>query len=424
MKALKRILFFMILTLVLTAVVTANAQTEPESTEPVVVSFNTLFHGGDAAAMEMIVEEFNATHDNIIIDLTQGGWTEYTAQLNNAVLAGEAPQIATILNFTMTSSIPALIPLNASPIGNLIEKYNFKRDDYVPAVWDIASAEGNQYGIPLDNTMLGIYYNKDIFVEAGLDPENPPKTMEDFNAAMEAIKSVGKYAFHPGAYGAPRWYRRMWYMLLWQNGGELVEGNKAVFNTPEGLAALKYLVSIRENGYNEPGTNGAAQFGAGELGMMLNGTWHYFSLNDVDFEWGFLGVPKFFEEEKTWGSNHFLAIPKQSKKNEKLIEPAAEVIRWISDNSHTWGIYGGHVPMNRKALQNEELLASRTWEKTLEEFTRMSFEGVYKSLPADPRINEINNAIQPYIEEAYNGIITPEEALDRAEADVNEVLAK
>jgi multiple sugar transport system substrate-binding protein len=420
---MKKIIFTVFLmVIVLVVPIVAQGQAE-QSDEPVVVSLNTLFHGGDAAAMEMIVEEFNATHDDIQVELTQGGWTDYTAQLNNSVLAGEAPQIATILNFSMSSSLPALLPLNNTPAGDMISLNDFKRDDYVPTVWDIATHNGNQYGIPLDNTMLGIYYNKDIFVKAGLNPEEPPKTLEEFDIAMSAIKDAGYYAFHPGAYGQPRWYRRMWYALLWQNGGQLLNGEKAAFNTNEGIEALKYLVSIRENGYNEPGTNGAAQFGAGELGMMWNGTWHYFSLNDVDFEWGFMGIPKFFEEEKTWGSNHFLAIPKQSKKNEKLIEPAAEVIRWISDNSHTWGIYGGHVPMSREALKNEELLSSRTWEKTLKEFTRMSFEGVYHSLPSHPKINEINNAIQPYIEEAYNGIISPEEALRKAEADVNAVLS-
>lgn len=424
MKKRKWIFVFIVLTMAFSQIAFANGQMDEESNEPVTVWFNTLFHGGDAQAMEMIVEEFNDTHDDIIIELTQGSWEDYTAQLNNSVLAGEAPQIATILNFTMVSSIPALMPLNDSPVGDLVEKYDFKRDDYVPEVWDIGTSGGNQYGVPLDNPMLGVYYNKDIFRKAGLDPENPPATMEEFVAACEAIKATGNYAFHPGAYGAPRWYRRMWYALLWQNGGQLLNNNRAAFNTRAGVEALEYLVSIREDGYNEPGTNGAAQFGAGELGMMWNGTWHYFSMNDADFDWGFMGVPTWFKEPKTWGSNHFLAIPKQSKGDEHLIDASAEVIRWISDNSHTWGIYGGHVPMNRFALTNEELLSSDTWEKTLKEFTRMSFEGVYHSLPLDPRINEINNAIQPYIEEAYNGTMTATDALAKAEEDVNKIMSK
>lgn len=398
----------------------------PEMEGPSEVWMNTLFHGGDAQAMEMIVEEFNATHEDIQIDLTQGSWTEYFAQLNNAVVAGEAPQIATILNFRMVTSYPALMPLNDSPVGNLLEEYGIRRDQYVEYVWDIANIDGNQYAVPLDNTMLGIYYNKEIFREAGLDPENPPETLEEFVAAAEAIAATGNYAFHPGAYGQPRWYRRMWYIFLWQNGGELLNdaGTAAAFNTPAGVEALEYLVSVRERGWNDPGTNGAAQFDAGELGMLVNGTWHYLSLAESDLDWGFMGMPTFFDTKYTWGSNHFLAIPKQAAADEHLIRPAMEAIKWMSENSHTWGIYGGHVPMRRSALQSEELRNSETWEKTLQEFTRMAQEGVYKSLPLHPKINQINDAIQPFIEEAYNGTLSPQRALNRAEAAVNQVLSE
>jgi multiple sugar transport system substrate-binding protein len=187
---MKKIIFTVFLmVIVLVVPIVAQGQAE-QSDEPVVVSLNTLFHGGDAAAMEMIVEEFNATHDDIQVELTQGGWTDYTAQLNNSVLAGEAPQIATILNFSMSSSLPALLPLNNTPAGDMISLNDFKRDDYVPTVWDIATHNGNQYGIPLDNTMLGIYYNKDIFVKAGLNPEEPPKTLEEFDIAMDIMHSI------------------------------------------------------------------------------------------------------------------------------------------------------------------------------------------------------------------------------------------
>lgn len=394
-----------------------------EEGEPVEIWMNTLFHGGDAQAMEMIVEEFNNAHDDIIIDLTQGSWTEYNAQLNNAVVAGEAPHIGTVLNFRMVDMYPALTPLDDSAAGDLLEEYGFARDDYVDYVWDIADIEGNQYGIPLDNTLLGIYYNKDIFREAGLDPENPPENMEEFVEAANAIQDAGYYAFHPGAYGQPRWYRRMWYILLWQQGGQLIQNEQAAFNNEEGVTALETLVSIRERGWNDPGTNGAAQFEAEELGMLLNGTWHYLGLSEVPFDWGMMGMPTFFDEPATWGSNHFLVIPKQPSGSERQIEAAAQAIKWISENSHTWGIYGGHVPMRRSALDSQEMRDSETWDKTLETFTDMSFGGVYHSLPLHPKINQINDAIQPFIDEAYNGTMSPQEALDEAEEAVNDVLS-
>ena len=58
------------------------------------VWLNTPFHGGDATAMEIIVKQMNDEQSDLRIDLTQGGWTEYYAQLYNAVVAGVAPNIA------------------------------------------------------------------------------------------------------------------------------------------------------------------------------------------------------------------------------------------------------------------------------------------------------------------------------------------
>lgn len=404
---------------VTTAFATGRAE---QTTGPQEIWFNTLFHGGDAQAMEMMVSEFNASHEMITIDLTQGSWTEYNAQMNNAVLAGEAPQIGIILNFAMPTMYQALVPLNASPAGNLLERHGIRRADYVDYIWDIASINGNQYGIPLDNTLLGIYYNKDLFRQAGLDPENPPTNRAEFEAAAEALKAIGAYAFHPGAYGQSRWYRRMWFIYHWQKGGEILnaEGTRAAFNTAAGREALQYLVSVRERGWNDIGTNGAAQFDSGNLGMMVNGTWHYLNLQETDFEWGFMGMPQFFDQHYTWGSNHFLVIPRQA--DNSMLEPAMEAIAWLSKNSHTWGIYGGHVPIRRSALDHPDLRASETWERTLEQFTDMAFGGVYKSKPLHPRISEINAAIEPYIEQAYNGTMSVQDALRNAERDVNAVL--
>lgn len=383
---------------------------------------NTLYHGGDAEAMEIMVKKFNDEHSDVQMDLTQGSWTEYFSQLYNAVVAGQAPQIGIGLNFRMNTIYPALISLNDSPVGNLIEQVGFKKEDYIEYAWDIANIEGKQYAIPWGNPLLGIYYNKAIFREAGLDPDNPPDTREDFEKAAEAIKKIGKYAYHPGAYGEPRWYRRSWYIFYWQKGGNLLEGEQAAFNNDKGLEALEYLVDIRRKDWNQPGTNGAAQFAAGELGMLLLGTWHYLALAKTDLDWGFLGIPKWFEKRYTWGSNDYLLIPKQTKDKEDLILPAAKAIKWLSDNSHIWGMWSGHVPMRKQALENKELLESDAWGKSLKKFTEMSFGGVYRHEPHHQKIVQINAAIQPHIDEAYNGTITPKEALDRAESDVNNAL--
>ncbi len=387
--------------------------------------FNTPFHGGDAKAMEIIVKKFNEDQKDMRIDLTQGGWTEYYAQLYNAVVAGVAPNIGICHDFRFLSTAPALYPLADTPIGNVLEMLKLSTDDFVPPAWDLARVDDVQYGIPLDQSMIGFYYNRAIFRDAGLDPDNPPSTREAFESACEAIKKIGKIPFHPVLSGAPRWIRRAWYMLHWGGDGQLIENDQAAFNTPHGLDALQYLVDmVQKRGWNNPGTDANKQFLAGELGMCYNGTWFYLTVAESGIDYGSGVMPTFYKRPTAWGSTHNLVLPKQpsGKANEDRLRTAANAIRLISDNTYLWGQYGGHVPTRKAAQEDERLLSSDTWNKTLKNFVKMSREGVFQIEPHHPKIVEVDAAIEPFIQQAYNGTLSPKDALDKAEKAVNDVL--
>ena len=263
-------------------------------------------------------------------------------------------------------------------------------------------------------------------VAAGLDPDNPPQTMEEFVAAADAIRDAGYSAFHPAEDALPRKLRRAWMVFLWQQGGELFDEGytQATFNNEEGLRALEFLASmVQERGWNEPGTDGFKQFTAGELGMFVAGNWMYWTASESDVNWDFAPMPVFFDQPATWGTSHNLVIPTQSSgvSNEVLVK-AAEAIKWINENSDTWGIYGGHIPEYKPALESEELQESDTWQGALAQFADMANKGWVHYPIAHPKASQLNDAIQVQIQEAYNGTITPQEALDRAEAECNQIL--
>lgn len=389
------------------------------------VWINTPFHGGDAAAMEMIVKQLNEQQQDIRLDLTQGGWTEYYAQLQNAVVAGVAPNIGICHNFRFDSTAAVLYPLEDTPVGNVLELTGLAADDFIPYAWNLAGKDGKQYGIPLDQAMIGFYYNRDIFREAGLDPDKAPDTREEFEAACEAIKNIGKLPFHPAFGGEPRWIRRAFYIFYWSMGGELIVDNEPAFNNDKGGAALQYLVDmVHARGWNQPGTNANNQFLAGELGMCFNGTWFYLTVERANINYGAGLMPKFFDERVTWGSTHNLVLPRQPEgaANEARLKASIEALKLITPVTYLWGQYGGHVPMYRKALEDERLRNSDTWNKTLKYFAEMAFSDAFRS-PMHPRIVEFEAAIEPHLQEAYNGTITVEEALNRAEADGRAALA-
>ena len=393
---------------------------------PIKITFNTLFHEADAQAMQKIIDNFNATHTDVQVELTQGGWTQYYAQMKLAVMAGNAPQLGICHANKLVEMADYLTPLDDSPVGNILQMAGFNPDDYVSANWKAGELNGHHYLIPLDTHGWGLWYNKDIFKAAGLDPNNPPQNLADFINACDKIKAAGYYAFHPAEDAAPRKLRRAWYVFYWQMGGQLFDKNytHATFNNPKGLLALQFLVDIfHDFGWNKPGSNGYDQFAAGKLGMLIAGNWYYGTAVSSGVNWGYAPMPNFFGIPYTWGNSHQLAIPLQPKGTPKAVYlAAAEVIKYISEHSHIWTMYGGHITAYKSEATNPELLASDYWTKSGKWLNEMAQKGLVHFPINNPHGSELEQAIQAQIQLAVNGQITPQEALNKAEADCNKIL--
>jgi len=396
--------------------------------EVVRIQFNTLFHEGDAKAMEKIINLFNATHTNIQVELIQGRWALYYAELRLSVIAGIPPQLGISHTHRLVEVVDYLTPLDASPVGNLIQMGGINPADFPKATWDAGQFAGRHYLIPLDTHGWGLWYNKDIFAAAGLDPDKPPQTMGEFRAACEAIKAAGYYAFHPAEDALPRKVRRAWEIFFYQLGGSLFDEGytKATFNNPEGLVALQFLVDIFNNfGWNIVGGNGYSQFIAGRLGMLFAGNWFYPTARDSGVNWGYAPVPNFFGTPYTWGASHQLSIPLQPAGTSPAVHQATmEVARWVVKHSHIWTMSGGHIAAYKRAAEDPTLLASDYWTRSGNLLNEMVQKGLVKFPINHPRGSELERAIETHIELAVAGHITPAAALARAEAECNRILQR
>ena len=394
--------------------------------EPIIIEFNTLFHEADARAMEIIIDLFNETHDDIHVELIQGRWAVYYTDLRLSVIAGTPPQLGISHANRLVEMSDFFTPLDDSPVGDLLAGAGFTGDDFMAANWAAGQLEGRRYLIPLDTHGWGVWFNKDIFVAAGLDPNNPPQTLAEFIAASEAIKAAGYFAFHPAEDALPRKVRRAWYIFFWQAGGELFneDHTRATFNNPKGLLALQFLVNIfHDFGWNVVGGNGVAQFVAGELGMVVGGNWHYRTMQKSGINWGYMPMPNFFGTPYSWGNSHALQIPVQPRGTPKEVyEATMTVIEFIVENSHIWTIEGGHITAHLDALTSPDLLASEYWIRSGHLLAKMAEAGLIRFPINHPRGTALEHAIQAHIELAVKGEITPAEALDRAEAEVNRIL--
>ncbi|MEU9332607.1 sugar ABC transporter substrate-binding protein [Streptomyces sp. NPDC048290] len=143
---------------------------------------------------------------------------------------------------------------------------------------DIYTVGGKIYGIPRTGYSMGLIYNRALFEEAGLDPDQPPATWDEVRAAAKKIAALGDGTVGYADYSAQN--QGGWHFTaeLYSQGGDVVsaDGKSATIDTPEGRAVLQTLHDMRWTD-ESMGTkqllviNDVQQMmGSGKLGMYLS----------------------------------------------------------------------------------------------------------------------------------------------------------
>jgi multiple sugar transport system permease protein len=129
------------------------------------------------------------------------------------------------------------------PLDDLIARNPDVLDRVQPRVREVLNVRGHVYSIPWAQYVQALYYRKDLFRTAGLDPNRPPTTWDEFYAAARALtrQDKGQWGFVFGQGSESYW----WINFLWQAGGEVAVPNRngeylAAFNTDEGVQALEF----------------------------------------------------------------------------------------------------------------------------------------------------------------------------------------
>lgn len=136
---------------------------------------------------------------------------------------------------------------------------------------------GDLYGIPTGNYSMGLVYNRTLFKEAGLDPDNPPTTWDQVETDAIAISKLGKGIVGYGDYSAANTGGWHFAAEVYSRGGTMVsaDGKQAAFDDAAGLQTLQFLHKLRYTD-NVMGTKQGLQYNdllqmmaSGKLGMYL-----------------------------------------------------------------------------------------------------------------------------------------------------------
>ncbi|MFG2937592.1 ABC transporter substrate-binding protein [Streptomyces sp. NPDC048282] len=112
---------------------------------------------------------------------------------------------------------------------------------------DIYTVDGKVYGIPRTGYSMGLIYNRKLFQQAGLDPDQPPTTWDEVRADAKKIAALGNGTVGYADYSAQN--QGGWHFTaeMYAQGGDVVsaDGKSATVDTPEGHAVLQNLHDMR-----------------------------------------------------------------------------------------------------------------------------------------------------------------------------------
>ncbi|MCA9883887.1 MAG: extracellular solute-binding protein [Anaerolineae bacterium] len=322
-------------------------------------------------AMDMLIEQFEAENPNIrVIHNSDIPYDNFRDELAASAPAGVGPDVVSLFYGWIPAFVDAgyLVPLP---------------EEYFPAEWIesyfspmVAQSkfEGEYWAIPTAVRTLALFWNKDLFEAAGLDPEQPPTTLDEFVEMAQAlttydgsgtdilnITSEGYAAQISGQ--AHHWFREV---LLRQYGGvPYDEENRTVlYNSEEGCQAFAYLTAFEtdyKTGSNDLFTDATQAFINGQEALHIDGSFRIGTIaaNNPDLNYGVAELPVGPNgEHYTFGSYWTHGITRRAAADPARLEAAAKFLQFITtaDAGTLWVNNVGELPAQLEAASDPALL--------------------------------------------------------------------
>src|SRR3954451_20381591 len=169
----------------------------------------------------------------------------------------------------------------------------------VKPAMDATVYKGKQYGVPMNFTTLLLYWNRDMFRKAGLDPDKPPANWEEFAAFAKKLTKDTNGDGKPEQYGLSLGDHQtiaMWPILFWQNGGGVTspDGKTATLSDPATIEAAKYWVDLvtkdKISPIGQTGADADKLFQTKKAAMEIVGPWMTTGFKDAGISFG-LAMP-------------------------------------------------------------------------------------------------------------------------------------
>ncbi len=359
---IKVLLILVIFMVILASPIFANGSKEASSSENEVtkIVYWQYYYETKKNLMDELIKEFEKQNPDIKVVQQTFPYENYNTKVASSVPSGKGPNVINLYYGWLPNYIKSgyLQPLPK-------DMFNYKEieDEFLQLV-NAAKFDDKYYALPTAVRSLALFWNKDLFKEAGLDPENPPKTIEElveYAKKLTKTDAGGNY-LQTGVTLELRAQVHHWLreVLIRQFGGAPYseDGTKVTYNNKAGYDALKFLTDLQlveKVGMPNFMTNDVTAFKSGAMGMTIDGSFRLGTLDKIpELNYGVTEIPVLNGEKFNFASFWANGITKFTEGKE--LEASVRFLKYLTSEEvmGKWLKAIGELPAKKSLVSNPE----------------------------------------------------------------------
>jgi len=395
----------------------------------------TLWHamgGVNGEATEALVKAFNESQNEIEVKSEyQGNYDDLITKLKAAMQSGNMPDVCQMYDIGtkfMTDSGYAI------PVQDMFKTTNFDPSSVMNIITSYYTVDGKQMSMPFNVSTPMLYYNKDVFKAAGLDPDTPPKT---FDEVLEYSKKIVESKAAPVGYAQAiyGWFFEQQiagqgkYYANNENGRKAPATEVDFVNNGSGLKIFETWKKLMDSGYaaNYGSTTADTQtaFFSGQTAMIIESTAILKNATaSSNFEIGTGYLPKIEENADGGVIIGGASLWMMDNKDDARKNAAWKFIEYSTtpDSQANWSMSTGYFAINPAAYETtamKDFIAKNPNFVTAINQLKSSPVNGYTAGVLSGVATESRKIFNEAMEKTYDGTYTPQEAVNYLAEKVN-----
>lgn len=370
-------------------------------------------------------------YQSLVDDFNKANEGKYHAELTSIARSGDAGGYDDKINAAISNGgLPDVFTIDGVRVGEFadagaivpIGEYFTQEDlaDFNPSIIQQGTYKGELFAVGTFDSSVGIFYNKDMFEKAGIEPatKEDPWTLADLTEAAEKLTTDDCYGITMSLDATDETVIYFFLPLI-QSQGSNVLGDDTVtadgyLNGDAALNVVSWLKEMVDKGYASA-TPAENSFELGQAAMAINGSWAPAGLADYDINWGLMPMAKYDDQSKAASACGSWTFGMSKDCPEEKREAAAALIQFMTSADADVQMYGANSmpPARQSAFDKIE-----DFQKYPLDVFQYQLKNTAQARPVSLNYAVLSNQFATAVQNVLTGM-DPKEALDEAVTQYN-----